>query len=87
MSKQPQYPDLTPEEFEFELRDHRKMAYNEYIRFQEERKQHKAAFDAAQRRRCALSRWLHTLMQACRNHLDNKHEAELLHEVSPHDRL
>ena len=87
MSKQPQYPDLTPEEFEFELRDHRAMAYNEYIRFQEERKQHKAAFDAAQRRRCALSRWLHAHIQACRDNLDNKHEAELLHELSPHPRI
>ena len=83
MAKKLQHPDLTHEEFEFELRDHRAMAYNEYIRFHEERKQHKAAFDAAQRRRCALSRWLHAHIQAYRDNLDNKHEAELLHEIKP----
>ena len=82
------HPDLTPEELEFELRDHRKMAYNEYLRFQEERKQRKAAFDAAQCQRCALSRWLHAkIIQACRDNLDNKHEAELLHELNPHDHI
>ena len=87
MAKKLQHPDLTHEEFEFELRDHRAMAYNEYIRFQEERKQRKATFDAAQCRRCALSRWLHAHIQACRDNLDNKHEAELLHELSPHNRI
>ena len=35
MAKKLQHPDLTHEEFEFELRDHRAMAYNEYIRFQD----------------------------------------------------
>ena len=83
MAQKLQHPNLTPAQFEFELRDHRAMAYNEYIRFQEERKQRKAAFDAAQCRRCALSRWWHARIQACRDNLDNKHEAELLHEVKP----
>ncbi len=45
MHEQPQYPDLTPAQFEYELRDHRKMAYNEYVRFREERKEHKIAFE------------------------------------------
>lgn len=32
MSDKPKYNDLTREEFEYELRDHRKEAYTEYLR-------------------------------------------------------
>lgn len=87
MSEQTQYPDLTPEEFEFELRDHRKIAYNEYLRFKADRTQRKSAFKQAQTKRCAPSRWLHAKIQAWRDSLDNKHEAELLHEVNQHSRI
>ena len=83
MSERPQYPDLTPEELEFELRDHRAMAYNEYIRFQEERKQRKAAFDAAQRRRGILSRWVHAQIQTWHDVIDNEHEERLLSQADP----
>jgi len=83
MSDKTKYPDLTQEELEFELRDHRKMAYSEYIRFQQERKQRKAAFDAAQSRRCAISRWLHARIQTWHDIMDDEHEEHLLSQANP----
>lgn len=82
MAQQLQYPDLTPAQFEFELRDHRKMAYNEYLRFQEERKQHRAAFEQAQAKRSPLSRWWHTRIQHFRDRCDEHYEQKLRYEVN-----
>ena len=84
MSDKPKYNDLTREEFEYELRDHRKAAYAEYLRFAEERKARKAAFDAAQAQRNTVCRWLHALVQAVRNHQDEQRAAELLREADRH---
>ena len=84
MAQKLQYPDLTPAQFEFELRDHRKTAYNEYLRFQEERKQRQAAFEQAQAKRGFLSRRWHTIVQMWHDRLDNKHEEELLREADPY---
>lgn len=83
MSEQTQYTDLTPEEFESELRDHRKMAYNEYMHFKEERKQRKATFDAAQGRRGIFSRWLHAQIQTWHEVIDDEHEERLLSQADP----
>lgn len=81
MSEQTQYPDLTPAQFEYELRDHLKMAYNEYLRFKTERNQRKAAFEQAQTKRGCLSRWFHVIIQMWHDHSDKKREEKLLREA------
>ena len=80
MSELTKHPDLTPAQFEFELCDHRKMAYNEYVRFQQECEQRKAAFEQEQKRRCLISRWLHAKIQNFRERHDAIRERELLQE-------
>ena len=81
MAQKLQHPDLTPAQFEFELRDHRKIAYNEYVRFHEECKKRKIAFEQAQAKRGFLSRRWHAIVQIWHDHLDNKHEEKLLREA------
>ncbi len=83
MSEQTHYPDLTPAQFEFEIRDHRKMEYNEYLRFQEERKKRKIAFEQAQTQRSPLSRWWHAKVQYFRERRDDNRERELQNEITP----
>lgn len=83
MTENMKHPDLTPAQFEFELRDHRKMAYSEYLRFKEERRQRKAAFNAAQCQRCALSRWFHAKIQTWHDIMDDEHEERLLSQANP----
>lgn len=87
MSEQTQYPDLTPAQFEYELRDHRKMVYDEYVRFQEERKQRRAAFERAQTQRSPLSRWWHAKVQYFRERCDANRERELQNEITPDSRI
>lgn len=83
MSEQTQYPDLTPAQFEYELRDHRKIAYNEYLRFKADRTQRKSAFKQAQTKRCAPSRWWHAKVQYFRERRDDNRERELQNEITP----
>lgn len=87
MNKHLQYPDLTPAQFEYELRDQRRMAYGEYLRFVKERKQRQAAFKQAQSKRCAFSRRLHAIMQYFRERRDNNIERELQNEITPNSRI
>lgn len=80
MSEQTQYHDITPAQFEYELRDHRRMAYNEYLRFKTERDRRNAAFEQTQARRCPLSRRFHAIVHNFRERHDAIRERELLQE-------
>ncbi len=87
MDKDLHYPNLTPAQFEYELRDHRKMVYDKYVRFQEERKLRRAAFERAQTQRSLLSRWWHAKVQYFRERCDANRERELQNEISHNSRI
>lgn len=87
MSEKTKYPDLTPTQFEYELRDQRRMAYGEYLHFVKERKQRQAAFQQAQSKRCTFSRRLHAIMQYFRERHDDNVERELQNEITLNCRI